>query len=84
MAGICAEKSEIGKDIGRERLEERGSIIDGGKGRTTIGRGVRVTAVISRRKDEDCTTAYHSQQPPFPFKQIKLNLNTHVNDISGT
>ena len=71
MVGICAEESERGKEIGRERLEERGGIRDGEKGLTTAGRGVRVTAVISRRKDEDCTTAYHIQQHPLPFQTNK-------------
>ena len=73
MDGICAEESDRGKEIGRERLEERGGIRDGRKGLTTAGRGVRVTAVISGRGGGGggCTTAYHSQQPPFPFQTNK-------------
>ena len=70
MVGICAEESDRGKEIGRERLEERGGIRDGRKGLTTAGREVRVTAVISRRGG-GCTTAYHIQQTPLPFQTNK-------------
>ena len=87
MVGIYAEESDRGKEIGRDRLEERKVIINGGEARTTSVIAVRVTAVNRGGHGRGGGGYCHLPlSPPMPLALLKqkANLNTHVTEISGT
>ena len=73
MLGGVINKLEGVYHVKLREYWRRGEVSEmGGKGLTTIGRGVRVTAVIrGRGGGGGCTTANHSQQPPLPFQTNK-------------